>query len=133
MVRRKTRTSRKPVRRTRKACRPWSREEVSFMRKWYRRYETAWVARQLGRSVYSVRYKAVDLSIRKANPSVWKGQKGPSNAFKPGRGWSPKRKPTTRKTATRRSTTRSRSWRATSKRRVTRKPKARRTTRRRTR
>jgi len=133
MARRKTRTSRKAVRRTRKACRPWSREEVAFMRKWYRRYETAWVARQLGRSVYSVRYKAVDLSIRKANPSVWKGQKGPSNAFKPSKSWSPKRKPTTRKTATRRSTSRSRSWHATSKRRVIRKPKARRTTRRRTR
>lgn len=130
MATRKTRTTRKAVRRTRKACRQWSREEVAFMRKWYRRYETAWVARQLGRSVYSVRYKAVDLNIRKAKPSIWKGQKGPQNAFNKSGSW---RKPTARKTASRRTTTRSRSWRATSRRRVARKPKARRTTRRRTR
>ncbi len=51
---------------------PWSKEEISFMRKYYRNNETAWCARQLGRSVYSVRYKASDLSIRKANPSKWK-------------------------------------------------------------
>ena len=132
MATRKTRTSRKPVRRSRKACRPWTREEISFMRKWYRRYETSWVARQLGRTVYSVRYKAVDLRIRKANPSVWKGQKGPANAFSKGRAYGSKRKPTTRKTASRRTTTRTRSWRATSRRRVSRKPKARRITRRRT-
>lgn len=131
MATRRTRTSRKSVRRSRKACRPWSREEVAFMRKWYRRYETSWVARQLGRSVYSVRYKAVDLAIRKAKPSIWKGQKGPSNAFS--KGWSRKSKPARRKTASRRTTSRSRTWRATSRRRVTRKPKARRITRRRTR
>jgi len=130
MATRKTRTSRKAVRRSRKCCRQWSREEIAFMRKWYRRYETAWVARQLGRSVYSVRYKAVDLNIRKAKPSIWKGQKGPINAF--GKKTS-RRKPTTRKTASRRTTSRSRSWRATSRRRVARRPKARRTIRRRTR
>ena len=67
---------------SRRAVRQWTREEVAFMRKYYRKYETSWVARQLGRSVYSVRYKAVDLSIRKANPSVWKGNTGPVNAFK---------------------------------------------------
>lgn len=129
MARRKTRTSRKAVRRSRKACRPWSREEIAFMRKWYRRYETAWVARQLGRSVYSVRYKAVDLNIRKAKPSIWKGQKGPVNAFRK-TSW---RKPTSRKTASRRRTSRSRSWRATSRRRTTRRAKPRRTARRRSR
>ncbi|MDZ4724091.1 MAG: hypothetical protein SGI97_09350 [candidate division Zixibacteria bacterium] len=42
------------------------------MRKNYRNQSTSWVARQLGRTVYSVRYKASDLSIKKANPSVWK-------------------------------------------------------------
>ena len=50
----------------------WSREEIAFMRKYYRNHETSWCARQLGRTVYSVRYKASDLSIKKANPSVWK-------------------------------------------------------------
>ncbi|UCG60345.1 MAG: hypothetical protein JSV52_08390 [Candidatus Zixiibacteriota bacterium] len=129
MARRKTRTSRKAVRRSRKACRPWSREEIAFMRKWYRRYETAWVARQLGRSVYSVRYKAVDLNIRKAKPSIWKGQKGPVNAFRK-TSW---RKPTSRKTASRRRTSRSRSWRATSRRRTTRRARPRRKARRRSR
>ena len=49
----------------------WSREEIAFMRKFYRNHETAWVARQLGRTVYSVRYKASDLSIKKTNPSKW--------------------------------------------------------------
>lgn len=130
MATRKTRTSRKAVRRSRKCCRQWSREEIAFMRRWYRRCETAWVARQLGRSVYSVRYKAVDLNIRKAKPSVWRGQKGPVNAFSKTSSW---RKPTTRKTASRRTTSRTRSWRATSRRRVARRPKARRTMRRRTR
>jgi hypothetical protein len=52
------------------------------MRKFYRNYETAWIARQLGRTVYSVRYKAVDLNLRKANPSVWKGNVGSPNAFR---------------------------------------------------
>ncbi|UCD57554.1 MAG: hypothetical protein JSV16_00135, partial [Candidatus Hydrogenedentota bacterium] len=53
----------------------------AFMRKYYRNYETAWIARQLGRSVYSVRYKAVDLHLKKANPSVWKGNTGSPQAF----------------------------------------------------
>lgn len=68
-----------PSRRTRSATNggnPWSRQEIAFMRKYYRNNETSWVARQLGRTVYSVRYKASDLSIRKSRPSVWKGQKG---------------------------------------------------------
>lgn len=52
--------------------RPWTGQEISFMRKYYRSYPTTWCARQLGRTVYSIRYKAVDLNIKKANPSVWK-------------------------------------------------------------
>jgi len=56
----------------------WSREEIAFMRKYYRQYPTSWCARQLGRTVYSVRYKASDLSIKKARPSVWRANKGPS-------------------------------------------------------
>lgn len=72
--RRKTRKVR-PTRRTRryhKAARPWTRDEVAFLRKYYRNHETSWCARQLGRTVYSVRYKASDLHIRKGNPSTWK-------------------------------------------------------------
>ena len=42
-----------------KAGSPWTREELAFLRKYYRNNETAWVARQLGRTVYSVRYKGV--------------------------------------------------------------------------
>jgi hypothetical protein len=56
--------------------RPWSREEIAFMRKYYRNNETKWCARQLGRTVYSVRYKASSLSIKKSNPSNWKGNTG---------------------------------------------------------
>ncbi|KAA3631809.1 MAG: hypothetical protein DWP97_12240 [Calditrichaeota bacterium] len=96
----------------RKVSRPWSREEMSFMRKYYRRFETAWVARQLGRTVYSVRYKAVDLSLKKASPSVWRGNKGPANAFKKAYGSTARK--TTRRATTRRSTSRSRSWKASS-------------------
>jgi hypothetical protein len=69
---RKTSTRRASGRRTSKINRQWTRQECAFMRKFYRTTSTRWVARQLGRSVYSVRYKAVDLSIKKANPSVWK-------------------------------------------------------------
>ena len=60
------------TRRFTKVARPWTREEITFLRKYYRNYETSWCARQLGRTVYSVRYKACDLSIRKTNPSNWK-------------------------------------------------------------
>lgn len=90
MAARKTRSrarraySRKPVsRRTRQASQggnPWTRQEISFIRKYYRNNETAWVARQLGRTVYSVRYKACDLSIKKARPSVWRGNTGVTKA-----------------------------------------------------
>ena len=84
------------------------------MRKFYRKFETAWCARQLGRSVYSVRYKAVDLNISKAKPSVWKGNKGPANTFKT-QFATPTKK--TRKTTTRRNTTKT--WRANTKKRTT--------------
>lgn len=126
---RKTRTTRKPARKaaprrtTRRSAskvnRPWTREEVAFMRKYYRKFETAWCARQLGRSVYSVRYKAVDLNIKKANPSVWRGNKGPSNAFK-SFGTTTTRKPARRTSAPRRSNT-TRSYKASSKKRTARK------------
>ena len=102
----------------RKRTRVWSREEISFMRKFYRRYETAWCARQMGRTVYSVRYKAVDLGIKKASPSVWRGNKGKPNAFKAMCKGKTRTTPT-RKAVSRRSP-RSRTWRATPRRRTTR-------------
>ena len=123
---RRTTTHRRPV--GRKMARPWSREEVAFMRKFYRNYETTWIARQMGRTVYSVRYKAVDLNIKKSNPSVWRGNRGAANAF---------RKPVSRSTwkparkkVAKRGTTRTKSWRASTKRKPARKSKARRTIRR---
>ena len=84
MAKRKSRISRRattrrttaPRRSKARGGRPWSRQEIAFLRKNYRQNETSWVARQLGRTVYSVRYKASDLNIRKAKPSVWKGNKG---------------------------------------------------------
>jgi hypothetical protein len=72
----RTRTRRPQQTRSNRGGRPWSSQEISFMRRYYRVNETKWVARQLGRTVYSVRYKASSMSIRKANPSVWKGNKG---------------------------------------------------------
>jgi len=90
MAARKTRSrarraySRKPVsRRPRQASQggnPWTRQEIAFIRKYYRNNETAWVARQLKRTVYSVRYKACDLSIKKARPSIWRGNTGTTKA-----------------------------------------------------
>ena len=113
---------------SRRFARPWAREEITFMRKFYRNYETAWIARQLGRTVYSVRYKAVDLSIRKASPTVWKGNTGSPNAFhrpSSGRWTSPSKSPKTRSRRT------PRSWKAStqSMRRMPRRSKSRRTTR----
>ncbi len=126
-TRRKAVTSRSAsTRRVHKVNRPWTREEVSFMRKYYRKFETAWCARQMGRTVYSVRYKAVDLGIKKASPSVWKGNRGTAGSFK---ACCKGRVATTRKATTRRSTTK-RTYRATSKRRTTRKAAPRRTNRR---
>ncbi|RKX23653.1 MAG: hypothetical protein DRP45_10010 [Candidatus Zixiibacteriota bacterium] len=119
MATRRKSYTRRPTRRTttRRASmggNQWTRQEIAFMRKYYRNNETAWVARQLGRTVYSIRYKASDLSIKKSRPSVWRGNTG---VTKPA-----KRTRTTKKT----------NWRATSRRttRVTRRPKSRRTTRR---
>jgi len=66
-------------RRTRRASHGgnvWSREEIAFLRKYYRQFPTSWVARQLGRTAYAVRYKASDLSIKKARPSVWRANTG---------------------------------------------------------
>jgi hypothetical protein len=68
--------------RSRRFARPWTRNEIAFMRKFYRNYETAWIARQMGRSVYSVRYKAVDLNLKKANPTIWRGNVGSPNSFR---------------------------------------------------
>ncbi len=132
-MRKRSHTSRRTTthRRTmgRKVARPWSREEIAFMRKFYRNYETTWIARQMGRTVYSVRYKAVDLNIKKSNPSVWRGNRGAASSF---------RKPTSRSTwkparrkVAKRGTTRTKSWRASSKRKPAKKSKARRTIRRR--
>ncbi len=123
---RRASTTRKPATRkaatrksaTRKVSRPWTRAEMSFMRKYYRKFETAWCARQLGRTVYSVRYKAVDLSLKKATPSVWRGNKGPSNAFKAFGG---SKRTTARKATTRRTATKGRSYKATTKKRTARK------------
>lgn len=55
-----------------KVAKVWTRQEISFLRKYYRNHDTTWCAKQLGRTVYSIRYKACDLSIRKGNPSTWK-------------------------------------------------------------
>ncbi len=109
-----------------KANRQWSREEIAFMRKYYRGYETAWVARQLGRTVYSIRYKAVDLSLKKSNPSVWKGHKGSANAFKPGKSFGHHTTHTSRKATTRRHTSKQRSWKAQSHHKHARKARSRR-------
>lgn len=123
MAYRKTRTSR-PRPKTRKTAtrrasnggNVWTRAEIAFLRKYYRKHETSWCARQLGRTVYSVRYKASDLSIKKASPSQWKGNKGGS--VKPTRSTKSR---TTRKPA-RRTASRTR-W-AASKKHTTRKAKS---------
>ena len=131
MATRKTRTPKRrvasPKRRTRRGVSgtPWSKQEVAFMRKYYRNNETAWVARQLGRSVYSVRYKASDLNIKKAAPSIWRGNKGVTSVRKS------KARPTkTRRAAARRTTTK-RSWSAKNRTRKARATSKRRTMRRR--
>jgi hypothetical protein len=97
------------------------------MRKFYRKFETAWVARQMGRSVYSVRYKAVDLGIKKASPSIWKGNRGSNNAFQ---GWKPARKSNSRQNTTTRRNNRTRTWQANSRKRTNRRSNTRRPQRR---
>ncbi len=75
------RTNRPSTRRA-KASRPWTSQEIAFLRKNYRNNSTTWCARQLGRTVYAVRYKASDLSIKKAAPSVWRKSAKPAFAAK---------------------------------------------------
>ena len=80
---------------------PWTSQEISFMRKFYRNNETSWVARQLGRTVYSVRYKASSLNIRKSNPSVWRGNTGTTfgkTTNRPGKNVFPRYASSTRRT-----------------------------------
>ena len=101
---------------------------MAFMRKYYRNFETAWIARQLGRTVYAIRYKAVDLNLKKARPSIWRGNVGAKNAFRPTQSRTT-RKPAARRTAKTRRTTR-RTWRANSQRRTARKAQPRRQRRR---
>lgn len=99
-------------RRVAKIARVWSHEEVSFLRKHYRNHDTTWCAKQLGRTVYSVRYKACDLSIRKGSPSTWKNP-GKKVIFKATTKSTTRRKVTTRKkTTTRGKKTR---WASTTK------------------
>jgi hypothetical protein len=76
-------TSRRFTKTTRRANggRPWSRTEIAFLRKNYRNHPTSWCARQLGRTAYAVRYKASDLSIKKANPSVWRAFGKPKSTW----------------------------------------------------
>ncbi len=121
--------TRRPVtRRTRRASNGgnvWTRQEITFMRKYYRKYPTAWIARQLGRTVYSVRYKASDLSIKKARPSIWRENSTSTH------------RKTTRKAAPRKRVTRTRRTRrparraTTMRRKMTRRAKPRRTIKRR--
>ena len=71
---RKPRNPRPNYRRTsfrNKMARVWTPQEIAFLRKFYRNHQTTWCANQLGRTVYSIRYKASTLSIRKTNPSNW--------------------------------------------------------------
>ena len=105
---------------------PWSKQELAFLRKYYRNNETSWVARQLGRSVYSVRYKASDLNIKKAAPSVWKGNKGVTKPARKATG----RKATTRKAASTRRSNNARRRYASPKRRTARASARRRSSRR---
>ncbi|RME28243.1 MAG: hypothetical protein D6800_04120 [Candidatus Zixiibacteriota bacterium] len=98
-----TRTAR---RRASNGGQPWSRQEIAFLRKNYRNHSTAWCAKELGRTVYAVRYKASDLSIKKANPSKWVDFTPARKTRSPKKRWA---KPTTR-----------RSMRRTAKRRTSR-------------
>jgi hypothetical protein len=72
------RTFRRTTRKSANGGRQWSRTEIAFLRKNYRKNPTSWCARQLGRTAYAVRYKASDLSIKKANPSVWRASGKPT-------------------------------------------------------
>ena len=120
-------TRRPAIRRTRSASNGgnvWTRQEISFMRKHYRKFPTEWIASQLGRTVYSVRYKASDLSIKKARPSVWR-ENSTTTRRKTTRKAAPRkrvarttktRRPARRATATRRKMTRRAKPRRTMKR-----------------
>lgn len=84
-TRRKMRKPRRSFRspRRNRVARVWTRDEIGFLRKFYRNHDTSWVARQLGRTVYSVRYKASNLNIRKGNPSTWKNPPSKMTVFGP--------------------------------------------------
>jgi len=95
------RTFRRTTRKSANGGRTWTRTEIAFLRKNYRNNPTSWCARQLGRTAYAVRYKASDLSIKKANPSVWRASGKPTGKYyssKPSWNRPTWRKPTRRTT-----------------------------------
>ena len=121
---RRASTRRPATRRVRRASNggnTWSREEIAFMRKYYKNNETSWVARKLGRTVYSVRYKASDLNIKKSRPSIWRGNEGVAKATRK------TRRSTSRKSWAAKPARRSRTRRAASRKTKIRRAKSRRT------
>lgn len=46
--------------------RPWSREDVKFLRKYYKYNDTKWIMRQLNRTRYAVRNQAQWWGLHKA-------------------------------------------------------------------
>lgn len=60
----------------------WAPIEVSFLRKFYRRYDTTWLAKQLKRTRYGVLHKAKRLGLTKVVGGSYKGNKGDRYAYR---------------------------------------------------
>jgi hypothetical protein len=55
---------------------------LSFLRKFYRRYDTTWLAKQLKRTRYGVLHKAKRLGLIKVADGSYKGNKGDRYAYR---------------------------------------------------
>ncbi len=66
---RKIRTKRNTFTRGQKA---WTKREEAVLRKYYRHMPTKWLERKLKRTAYSIRWRASQLQIRKARPTIWR-------------------------------------------------------------
>ena len=60
----------------------WAPIEVSFLRRFYRRHDTGWVAKQLKRTRYGVLHKAKRINLTKVADGSYKGHKGDRYAYR---------------------------------------------------
>ncbi len=69
------------MRNARRQTKRWTPQQDGFLRIFYRSYETPWVALILDRSCAQITARASKLRLKKGSRRLWKGRRGPHDAF----------------------------------------------------